>query len=362
METKTIKVGIVGVGGRGEQLFKPLKNIPGAEPVAICDFKDEMIDRALKYLGEGFENIKRYSSYEEMLKSDIDAVIVATDPDSHAKLSMQALDAGKHVLSEIPALVSEEEAKLLKAAVKRSSAKYMVAENCCFWAHIDAYKKMYDEGVLGDVLYAEAEYLHPCKALLDPEEANRPKTWRSYLPAIHYLTHSLGPILYILEDRVAEVSGFVPDKNPVEEAHPGPPNGLAIIKTKKGVLIKIFIGFGINHIHGSMHHYLLYGTKGCVQTARGNSADQGKSVGCFSHTPYLKGYVDIPVYYDYPGKGAGTHGGADPIMVEEWIRCIRANEEPKLGIDYAIDISIPGILADISSKEHGKMMQMPFFE
>ncbi len=362
MSEKKIKIGVVGLGPRGRDLFiNRLCNVPGTEPVAICDIKEEKVNERMAELEKkGHTGVRGYTDYAEFLKSDVEAVLVATHVDSHAQLAAEALDAGKHVLCEIPNIRSVEEGKMLKEAVERNPGKFMVAENCCFWAHINAWKQMYEEGLLGEVVYAESDYLHPSREIWHPE-IKREKTWRSFMPAIHYLTHNLGPILYILNDTVAEISGFIPDINPIEEAHPAPPNGVAIVKTKKGVVIKIFIGFGVCHIEGSWHNFALYGSKGCVQTARGNSSDNGKTVACFKHTPYLKGFVDIPVYPDYPGKSNDGHGGADQLMMDEFIRCLREDEEPALGIDYGLSIAIPGILANKSSLEHGKTYKMPDF-
>ncbi|MBE7063884.1 MAG: Gfo/Idh/MocA family oxidoreductase [Ruminococcaceae bacterium] len=362
MDEKKIKIGCVGLGPRGADLFyNRLCAVEGTEPVAVCDLDAKKVENCIKELEKrGHMNVKSFTDFAEFLKSDVEAVLVATDVTTHATLAAQAMDAGKHVLCEIPNIRSVEEGKMLAEAVRRNPGKFMVAENCCYWAHINAWKQMYEEGLLGDVVYAESDYLHPAKEIWHPE-VKREKTWRSYMPAIHYLTHNLGPILYILNDTVAEVSGFIPDINPIEEAHPAPPNGVAMVKTKKGTVIKIFIGFGVCTVEGSCHNFGLYGSKGCVQTARGNTSNQGKTMASFKHTPYLKGYVDIPVYPDYPGKSSDGHSGADFIMMEDFIRCIREDKEPALGIDFGLSIALPGILADISSREHGKTMQMPDF-
>lgn len=148
----------------------------------------------VKELGDhGFHDFQCYTDFDEMLeKADIDAVIVATAAVDHVAYVKKAMDAGKHVLSEIPAIASIEDAKELKAIEgAHPDLIYMCAENCCYWAFIKTWKKMRENGEFGDIVFAEAEYLHATEpSKLGPVS---PEYWRSYLPAIQYLTHELGP-------------------------------------------------------------------------------------------------------------------------------------------------------------------------
>jgi predicted dehydrogenase len=86
------------------------------------------------------------------------------------------MEAGKHVLSEIPSVNSLEEAYELKAVVTaHPDLIYMAAENCCYWAFIETWKKMHERGEFGDIVYAEAEYLHA----KNPDEFAPPSMGRS---------------------------------------------------------------------------------------------------------------------------------------------------------------------------------------
>src|SRR5579859_2469684 len=71
------------------------------------------------------------AGYEEMLKA-VDAVILASPQHHHAPQAIMALENGVHVLSEVPAAVSLEQAQDLLKAVRGSCAHYMIAENYCF--------------------------------------------------------------------------------------------------------------------------------------------------------------------------------------------------------------------------------------
>ena len=144
MRKKTVKLGVAGLR-RGRTVVSELIGDKTVEIRAIADI-DEKRRLACKedFESRGVTNLLVYDSLEDMLeKADIDAVFIATDKPSHVKHTVAALNAGKHVLCEIPSVSTVEEAKELKNAVKSHPAlKYMVAENCFYWAFIEAWKKM----------------------------------------------------------------------------------------------------------------------------------------------------------------------------------------------------------------------------
>ncbi len=122
--------------------------------------------------------------------------IIATPATVHIEYVKKAMDAGKHVLSEIPAVSSLEEAIELKKIVSsHPNLKYMSAENCCFLETITKWKKLYEDGVIGDVFYAEADYLHDIRGLMQDDKGNL--TWRAHYDSINYTTHDLGVLLYL---------------------------------------------------------------------------------------------------------------------------------------------------------------------
>nr|MBQ4319145.1 Gfo/Idh/MocA family oxidoreductase [Clostridia bacterium] len=163
MSEKILKYGVVGMIRGASVASNGIKN-PKCRLTAVCDKNPETLERGinmLKALGHD-GSFEKYTDYDEMLRSDIDAVIVATEATNHVNAVIKALEAGKHVLSEIPSFDTVDEAYKLKAAVKaHPELKYMAAENCCYWAFIQTWKKMHEDGQFGDIVYAEGEYLHP---------------------------------------------------------------------------------------------------------------------------------------------------------------------------------------------------------
>ena len=355
---KKLKVGVIGTGPRGRYLFSVLIENPNVEAYAVCDIDPAALEKCKEMLEDKkVEGVKFFDTDEGILESDVEAVIVATHVSSHADISVMALNAGKHVLCEIPNIASEEDArKLVKAVKANPKQKFMVAENCCFWAFADTWKKMYEDGLLGQVVFAEADYLHSHLGLMGEREEKK-LTWRSYLSSITYLTHDLGPLLYILDDTCDEITGFQPNINPIEDCHPAPPDGVAMIKTKKGTLIKIYVGFGVHHHTG--HGYTMYGSKGSLETQVWKGFKDNDTHAHLKSIPNTKTTIEIPVGAGYPGAGDDGHGGADPRMMAAFVDCIINDTKPPLDIEFGINIALPGIYADISAKHDGKMFKMP---
>ena len=131
---KKIKVGIVGT--RGLQMMLGLKSIPDVEITAMCDLDEEHLNKSADE--HGIE--KRYRVFEDMLDSDIDAVVISTPMQCHMPQTVAAMEAGKHVLSEVTAGVSMDELWWLCEAVEKYNKIYMYAENYIYTPEVQLVK------------------------------------------------------------------------------------------------------------------------------------------------------------------------------------------------------------------------------
>ncbi len=358
---KTIKFGLIGLGPRGKSLLKTLiesKN-PSVEIFAVCDQSSQKLDDFKDWLENehGIYGVKYYKDYEDMLEySGVEAVIVATNVETHAMISAACINAGVHTICEIPIINNYDDARKLITAVRNNpEVKFMVAENCCYWAFIESWKSMYESGLLGDVVMAEADYIHRSKLMDTPDKKDVVFTWRSFLPAIHYPTHDLGPLLYIMDDVCTEITGFEPELHPLKKVRPANPNGMLIAKTKKGAIIKIFVGFGIHRTQGG-HNFVIYGTKGSVENERIGSHDTRETFADLAAIPNTHSSLHIPVT---TGNSSAAHGGGDMRMLNDFVDCLVKDRKPKLDLEYGINISIPGLLAHLSAEQGGKPFKMP---
>ena len=230
-----INVGIVGAAGRGAA-FSAALEANGARLGAVCDLNREKLEENL-----AFAAAEKYTDYEEMLgKAALDAVIIGTPQHLHAVQAGQALGRGLHVLSEVPAAVSIEEARILVQTAAKASSIYMLAENYNYFKGNILVRELVRQGLFGEVYYAEGEYLHNVRSYI-PRTPWRRK-WQMGIDGNTYPTHELGPILsWMPGDRVARVacegSGshyFDGDGQPLHQD-----TSLMMCKTARGALIKI---------------------------------------------------------------------------------------------------------------------------
>ena len=156
MSEKVLRLGVIGCGGIANGKHMPAeKRNPRAKMVAFCDIIPERAEKAKKDFGD--ENSAVYTDYKELLKDPtIDAVLVLTHNAEHCHITVDALNAGKHVLCEKPMATSYEEAqKMIEAAKKNNKVLTIGYQNR--WRPDSMYmKQMANDGEFGDIYYAEA--------------------------------------------------------------------------------------------------------------------------------------------------------------------------------------------------------------
>ncbi|MBQ3888621.1 MAG: Gfo/Idh/MocA family oxidoreductase [Clostridia bacterium] len=197
-EKRKIKIGIFGIG-RGA-IFINYRNDPiNFEIVALCD-KDEprMLTVKQRYgLGEA---TKTYTDFDEFIKNpEMEAVFLHNYFHEHAIFAIKALKAGKHVFSDCAAIGTLGEGVQLCEAVEQTGKVYMFGENHGFQKAGLEFKRLYDEGEIGEIMYAEGEYNHPTtgKAPTSYRLSDGPFHWRAWLPSTYYCTHAMGPLMYV---------------------------------------------------------------------------------------------------------------------------------------------------------------------
>ena len=360
MEKKVVKIGVVGMR-RGRDVISNVVDDENIVLRAICDKDPDRLASAKKYFEEErhVKDLLCFDSLEDILTSDIDAVYLATDATLHAGHAILAMEAGKHVISEIPAIDSIEDARKLKDAVNaHPEVKYMVGENCCYWEFIQTWKRMYDDGKFGQAVYAESEYLHAGDITkINPDDYKKAH-WRHSYNAIKYLTHNLGPLLYIMNDRCVSVTCMEPDVryNPYKT---GAETGVALFKTAKGAVIRILICFGA--YVGFDHNFRICGTMGSIETDNTANLVDATSFAKLAEIPgTIEEKMEIPVRLGE--RNAAGHGGADAKMMRAFVDCILNDTKPPLDIDLGIAMSIPGIYAHESAIQGGMPIEIPLME
>ncbi len=348
-----INIGLVGV--RRGHIIQTLVTRNDVNFSAACDIKFENEQNRKDFLNswknDGIEFDKLYDDFDEFLSHELDLILIATPPDFHAQQAIKALQADIHVISEVPAVTSIEQAKALVQARRNSKAKYMFAENCCYWAFVMSWKKIIREGRLGEIFYMEGEYIHNITNLFYDEQGN--PTWRANLEPIRYTTHETGPLLDMIDDRAVSVTAA--SANSFSEDNNQPNASAALVKTAKGTLIKLLVSF--KNAARDYHRYLVFGTKGTLETKTNEQITRAD----FTDIPYLTGQAILPMGISEPGlekEKTQSHGSADWRLLDTCIDAIVNDKPEPIDIYRALDYTLPGICA-IESIATGKTVEIP---
>ncbi|MBR2066089.1 MAG: Gfo/Idh/MocA family oxidoreductase, partial [Kiritimatiellae bacterium] len=151
-----IRIGIIGCGGIANGKHMPsLAKVKNAKMVAFCDIIEE---RALKAREKyGTPDCAVYTDYKKLLEDKtIDVVHVLTPNRSHSFITVDALEAGKHVMCEKPMAINSAEAQKMLDAAKRTGKKLTIGYQTRHRTDSLYLKQEIEAGTLGDIYYAEA--------------------------------------------------------------------------------------------------------------------------------------------------------------------------------------------------------------
>lgn len=168
---KRIRIGFVGIGGRGFAAIKRIALIPGCEVAAINDINPERLAAARTWLKENHRPAAReYGTGAEDWKrvcdaDDIDVVYSCTPRELHGAINVYGLNAGKHVLQEVPGVFTIDEAWATVEAAEKNRRHCYMLENCCYGESELLAFNLVKQGVLGEIMQAETAYIHDQRTL-----------------------------------------------------------------------------------------------------------------------------------------------------------------------------------------------------
>ncbi len=206
-KSKSTRVGIVGYGAKfkmGKVYHAAAMDQTGVlDVVAVCDTDPKRLREAREDFGE---DILTFSRIEEMLADGVvDMCVVITPPGTHAKLAVQCLKAGKHVIVEKPMCVTYGEATKMIAAAQEHKLMLSVFHNRRWDGYYLAMKQVIADGLLGEIFHIEAYK----GGWVKPDE-----TWRAdkkmsggafYAWGAHYVDWVLG---LVPDAKLESITGF----------------------------------------------------------------------------------------------------------------------------------------------------------
>lgn len=257
---KRLRVAVIGCGAIAEHLHIPdYKSCPEAELVALCD-----VDRAQakKVADKYAPNAKIFTDHKKMLKEmDLDAVTITLPNRFHCPVSVDALNAGCHVLVEKPMAQSIAETKRMVAAAKKAKKLLMVNQTQrLFPAHAKA-KEIMDSGIMGKVLHVNAIFGHAGPESWSPRGKWFFKKKDARFGAMADLgVHKVDLIRYLTGKEITEISahmGTLEKKGDVED------NFVSSFKFKDGTLGTVSASWTVKGVDAN--HTILYCANGTLR-------------------------------------------------------------------------------------------------
>lgn len=342
---RKVKVGIAGYGVCKFGASFGFQNHPNVEVVAATDLNPAACAELAKVTGAK----KTYASCEEMYAKDreIEAVFIATDAPSHAKLCIEGMKRGLHVASAVPAVFGEEQLELadeLLATVKKTGLVYALFETTAFRPQCYAMREIYKAGGFGKMIYTEGEYYHYMDKHIGSYNG-----WRVGLPPQYYPTHSNGFYTCVTGGSFTSVSclaipSLLPDNQPGKNRYNNPfATEIALFRTSEGGMARMAVSWDMPGAGGEKGR--VYGQKGSFEARYSGQADISKVA---QEKPPLP-----------PGVPAGGHGGSHGYLSDDFIRAILLKQKPVCDVACALNTTVSGIYAHMSAMKDGETLKIP---
>ena len=385
---KRIRVGFVGIGGRGSGAVHRVSMIPGVDIVALCDKNPDQVKKNLAWLAARKYRIvpKKYigdEAYKELCDfGECDVVYCATPWALHQPVALRALLGGKIALVEVTSALTVDESWELVEASEKLRIPCMQLENCVYGEIELLELNLARMGMFGEINHAEGAYIHDLRAIIPSvgTHYNTEWVWRYGENMAHkgnrYPTHGLVPIcqtmginrgdrfdyLVSLENGPHNVNYEYFKKEFLTDADPRKKDPPAAMGDMNTTLIKTVNGKSImvQHDVSSPRPYsrinLISGTRGIVrnypfQCAFEDKCFDGKAHSWFSDAEAAKVRTKYmhPMWRDVSemAKKVGGHGGMDFIMDLRWAWCLQ-NGEP-LDMDV-YDLAATSCLCELTEK------------
>ncbi len=356
-----VRIGVMGAY-RGSTMIDYCRMANNARLVAVCDKYPGALENAKRTIND--ESVAFYDDFEDFIKHDMDAVVLANYATEHAPFAIRCMERGLHVFSEVLPVQTMKEAVELIECVERTGKIYAYGENYCYMAAPREMRKLYREGKIGKFEYGEGEYVHNCAPIWPDITYGDPDHWRNRLYSTYYVTHSLGPIIHITGERPVSVTGFESTINerPLGVGRRGAGLGMEIVTLESGAIVK--------SIHGELYEnsiwYTVYGSKGRMESAREDAAAGDVDRIYLKNDEFEGEYADRPAVSWEP-KDENTaeaqtfgHGGSDFYSMYYFAEKILGRDTGDvIDVYEALDMFLPGLFAFRSILAGGIPMEIP---
>ena len=355
-----IGVGVVGLG-QGRSHLRAFQMLDGARVVAVGDSAAALAELTAHERGV----TRHYRDYERLLADrEVALVVIATPDHLHGRHAIMALEAGKHVLSEIPMATTIAECGAIVALAERRGLIYHLGNQVRYAACLQDVRRLIAAGDLGEIFYGEGEYLHDMADIVAGRPADH---WRiGGTPRQTTLLgggpHALDTLRWLMGVRFVETQAYhVAARNRWGALH----TTCAIFRAANGAVAKVTVSYGMQRPY--CLYYSVYGTEGSFERTRDqgrpledttNYLYQSKLSGARRMIPVtVPNWADPRVLRDL-GQGLG-HGTMEIEQARDLLRAIRNDGVPAIGPREAAASIVPLICAMQSADQGGGTVTIP---
>ena len=403
-----IKIGLVGLGSFGKA-FSPLFTAhPLVDAVALCDAEEDRVQdqyERLKSSGKISEK-DLTTSFDEICKSDCDALAIITQPWLHAPQCIQAMESGKTVYSAVPVISLPDYDEILDwcgkiiETVQKTGKEYMLGETTFYRPQTMFCKRMAQQNLFGDFVYAEAEYAHDLDSWCSLREVSKSRQQgkvgqqaAAFLKKYYdrgckttpfsYPTHSVSGVTEVMRSKAKKVAaiGYRNRNNDPFFAHSEFSNVTAFFQMENGAafrcaeLREISANIGLHD-----EDFRIYGTRGSY------AYNDWRNNGRTEPTPEIKPNVqtkvtdaemrdplppDVAFAFNRMLNGdqvkegddfvPAGHGGSHPYLVHEFVSSVAENRRPAISAWDAAMYMAMGAAADLSARKDGEWVDVVDF-
>jgi predicted dehydrogenase len=355
-----LRVGVVGLG-QGMSHLRSFQALPDCRVVAICDRKADL--RARVAAEQSIE--QSYEEVDQILADrEVDLVVIATPDHLHGRHVLLALEAGKHVLSEIPMAITIDECRAIIDITDRTGLKYQMGNQVRYAHCLQDVARLLAAGDLGEPFYGEGEYLH---ALADGIWNKEDRHWRiaGNQPQTTLLgggPHALDTLRWLMGVTFTKTSAF----HSAQQTEYGTThNTVAIFQAASGATAKVTVSYAM--VRPYCLYFSVYGTEGSFERTRQQGEPGGLTTNYLYHSKLSGSEQMIPVTLpNWSNPRAAKrfslgHGTMEYEQARDVVDAIRADREPPLGPREAAASIVPLICALQSADQGGGLVEIPDF-
>jgi UDP-N-acetyl-2-amino-2-deoxyglucuronate dehydrogenase len=275
---KNYNVGIVGYGWVATAHIPAINATQLGQVTAVCSARDLSASELSARHGG---NIRVYDDLEAMLAApDIHVVSLCSRPSLHARQTIRAAAAGKHLILEKPLCLSLKDLRAIQKAVRQAGVKTCVCFECRFSSQFMATKAVLERGLLGELHYGEVDYYHG----IGPWYAQFRWNTRRAEGGSALLSagcHALDALLLCMGAQVEEVTSYAAkSRSKVFAAYEYPATSVTILKFKNGAVGKCVAS--IDCVQPYYFHTHLVGSEGSLLDNRFHSTRLGTNKAAWS--------------------------------------------------------------------------------